>query len=88
MTTTSTISEGVAELLAIADVAKLLGIGKSKAKEMDNAGELPLPALRNEKTIKWSRTELLVWVLCQCPSRVSWQQVREQRIRQFRAGAV
>jgi predicted DNA-binding transcriptional regulator AlpA len=74
-----------AELLDIAGVAAFLGVGKSTARAMNDSGRLPLPVVHESKVIRFSRTELMAWTLAQCPSRVSWQQVREQRIKQFLA---
>ena len=55
-----------AELLAVPDVAALLGCSRRHVYRMSDAGKLPRP-VRLGQLVRWRRTELADWLSRGCP---------------------
>lgn len=60
------------ELLDLAEVAHLLGIGQTLAKTMNADGRLgPMP-VRLGRAVRWRRRELIDWIDAGLPRREAW----------------
>ncbi len=71
----SRIPEGV-ELLNVAQIAHLLGWGKSVVRQRDKKGLLPKP-VRIGGSLQWSRKELRDWMDAGCPPRSKWEMCKQ-----------
>ena len=61
--------------LSAEQAAALLGIGERSFRERYTDGRVPAPALRDARTIRWSRRELIVWTCHGCPPGEQWQTI-------------
>lgn len=73
----------LAEAVDINGVAALLSISKSSAKALASEGRLPAPALSVGKIRRWWKSEILAWLMNQCPTRARWVGIRESSIRRY-----
>src|SRR4051812_31953930 len=72
----------VPEALSPSDAAVLCGVSKSSWFDWDSRGLVPKPIeLGDRGCRRWLRRELIAWLTAGAPSRVVWQQVREQTLR-------
>lgn len=54
------------------EAAALLGIGRTKFRQMVSSGKAP-KGIRFGRAIRWSQSELLDWVDVGCPPRDKWE---------------
>lgn len=74
------------ELVNLAGVAALLGVGVTSAKAMNRSGRLgPLP-MRFGRAVRWRRRELAAWLDAGAPRRERWVTLCEATTRRT-AGA-
>lgn len=62
-------------LLDVAEVAELLGVGRSTLYRLDETGAVPR-GVRIGRMRRWSREELRAWIAAGCPPRVRWEDSR------------
>jgi excisionase family DNA binding protein len=59
-------SPAPAGLIDLATVARLLGVSKSHARRLADAGRMP-SGIRLGRIVRWSRSELTDWINQGCP---------------------
>jgi predicted DNA-binding transcriptional regulator AlpA len=58
------------------ELAAQLGMGVSTLWKKYAAGDLPDPAVRMGRVVRWSRFEIARWMLAGSPQRDKWLQIR------------
>src|SRR4051794_7927228 len=71
------------EAIDIEGVAVMLGVSKSRARQMHDDGRIPLPVIEDGRIIRWAVLEIRAWLLAGAPRRALWVQQREAAIRRF-----
>ncbi|MBN2711531.1 MAG: helix-turn-helix domain-containing protein [Planctomycetes bacterium] len=65
------------ELVGIAEVASMLGVGERTARKLDVEGRLPC-ALKIGKSKRWRLAELRKWLDAGAPGRLKWESVKDR----------
>ncbi len=76
ITTVETASTVTTALLTAEDAASMLGVSRAHFYAMHNGGRIPQP-IHLGKSVRWRRAELDAWVNAGCPSRVKWDQIKQ-----------
>ena len=66
-------------LLSALQAATLCGVSRATWWGWNAAGQIPLPALRRGRVVRWNRTELERWIAAGCPARDRWQAIKGLR---------
>ena len=67
-------------LLRDVDLADLLGCSPRHIWTMDSSGRIPR-SIRFGKLVRWSRFEIVEWIMAGCPCRKQWQEMERTRNR-------
>lgn len=68
-----------AELMAVGELAKLLGISIRQAHRMNKAELLPAP-LKIGQCVRWHPDEIDRWLKAGAPPRDAWEQQRDAKL--------
>jgi predicted DNA-binding transcriptional regulator AlpA len=76
--------EPAPELLAVSDLAALLNISPAQIYKMMERDQLPLAIYigGSRRLPRWRRTEILLWLRHDAPSRSEWSSLRLQLLSQ------
>jgi predicted DNA-binding transcriptional regulator AlpA len=63
-------------LLDAKTAAALCSVSRRTWFAWQSAGQIPLPALRRGRVVRWSSVELAAWVVAGCPAGDRWQAMK------------
>ncbi len=68
-----------ADLMAVGELARRLGISVRQAHRMNKAGLIPAP-LRIGACVRWHPAEIDRWLQCGAPCRAEWERQRDTKL--------